>query len=145
MIGVAEIMTPRRDLITLPPEATIAEASRLMSANHIRHIPIVDDSEALVGIVSHRDILAATAPKAAKPPEGPDSRTIDAIMSRPVMSVDARVSVLHAGLRLRALGVGSLAVMADGRLEGIVTDSDYLGVAINLLEQMDSIEPVERF
>jgi hypothetical protein len=33
----------------------------------------------------------------------------------------------------------------DGELEGIVTDSDFLVVAINLLEQLDATEPVEEF
>jgi CBS domain-containing membrane protein len=145
MIGIREIMTPRRDLITVPPTARVAEAGRLMSENSIRHIPVLDEAGALLGIVSHRDILAATAPKAASAPDDVDTRTVDSIMSTPVMTVDPRVSVLHAGLRLRSLGVGSLAVMHDGKLEGIVTDSDFLCVAINLLEQLDAVEPAEEF
>ena len=145
MIDVHEIMTPRRDLVTLPPEALVLEAGRLMSDKKIRHIPVIDETGELVGIVSHRDVLAATAPKAARPPSGSDGITVADIMSYPVMTVDPRVSVLHAGLRLRSLGVGSLAVVNDGKLEGIITDSDFLSVALSLLEQMEVSEPFDEF
>jgi CBS domain-containing membrane protein len=145
MIGIREIMTPRGDLITVLPTTLISESARLMSENHIRHIPVIDESSDLVGMVSHRDILAATAPKAPWAAGIPDNRPVTEIMSSPVMTVDPRVSVLDAGLRLRSLGVGSLAVVLDGELEGIVTDSDFLVVAINLLEQLDATEPVEEF
>ena len=64
MIGIREIMTPRGDLITVLPTTPISESARLMSENHIRHIPVIDESSELVGMVSHRDILASTAPKA---------------------------------------------------------------------------------
>ncbi len=145
MIGIREIMTPRGDLITVLPTTPISESARLMSENHIRHIPVIDESGELVGMVSHRDILAATAPKAPRPARNPDNRSVDEIMSSPAMTIDPRVSVLDAGLRLRSLGVGSLAVVLEGELEGIVTDSDFLVVAINLLEQLDAVEPVEEF
>lgn len=145
MIGIREIMTPRGDLITVLPTTPISESARLMSENHIRHIPVIDESGELLGMVSHRDILAATAPKSPRPARNTDSRSVDEIMSSPVMTIDPRVSVLDAGLRLRSLGVGSLAVVLDGELEGIVTDSDFLVVAINLLEQLDAVEPVEEF
>ena len=34
-------------------------------------------------------------------------------------------------------------VLREGRLVGIITDSDYVGVAINLLEQLEQIDPLE--
>lgn len=145
MIDIREVMTPSRDLITLPPDATVAEAGVLMSERHIRHIPILDQDGQLVGIVSHRDILAATGPKGSSRPGRGGARRLVEIMSAPVLTVDPRVSVRRAGLRLRSLGVGCLAVMQDGRLEGLVTDSDFVGVAINLLEQLEETEPNEEF
>lgn len=143
MIDVREIMTPRDDLVTLEPDATVGEAGALMAARHIRHIPVVNGEGQLVGIVSHRDVLAATGPKADQPdPLGP-ARKLSEIMSSPVRTVDPRVNVRLAGIRLRSLQVGCLAVMQDGALEGLVTDSDFVGVAINLLEQLEEVEPIE--
>ncbi len=37
--------------------------------------------------------------------------------------------------------IGSLPVLQGEKLVGIITDSDYVGLAINLLEQMEAIEP----
>jgi CBS domain-containing membrane protein len=145
MIDVRDIMTPIQDLHTLPPNATVAEAGTLMAELHIRHVPILDDAGCLLGIVSHRDVLAATGPKTGHPAHKTGQRVLGDIMSTPVMTVDPRVSVRRAGLCLRALRIGCLAVMRDGRLEGLVTDSDFLSVAINLLEQIEEIEPSEEF
>jgi acetoin utilization protein AcuB len=88
MIGIREIMTPRGDLITVLPTTPISESARLMSENHIRHIPVIDESSELVGMVSHRDILAATAPKAPGAAGIPNNRPVNEIMSTPVMTVD---------------------------------------------------------
>jgi CBS domain-containing membrane protein len=145
MIDVREVMTSSRDLVTLPPGATIAEAGRLMSLKRIRHIPVVDEDGQLLGIVSHRDILAATGPKAGIGERRAGERKLGEIMSSPVRTVDPRVSVRRAGLRLRSLRIGCLAVMQEGRLEGLVTDSDFLDVAINLLEQLEESEPNDEF
>lgn len=145
MIDVREVMTPSRDLVTLPPGATIAEAGRLMSQNQIRHIPVLSEDGQLVGIVSHRDILAATGRKAEPEESRTAERKLEEIMSSPVMTVDPRVNVRRAGLRLRSLRIGCLAVTQEGRLKGLVTDSDFLGVAINLLEQLEEIEPNDEF
>ena len=50
---VREWMTP--DPVTLPPDASAAEAARVMLERKFRHIPIVED-EHTVGIVSIRDV-----------------------------------------------------------------------------------------
>ena len=44
--------------ITVPPDATIPAAARLMNAHHIRRLPVVDEQGKLVGIVSRRDLLS---------------------------------------------------------------------------------------
>ena len=59
MFSVSEVMTT--DIYTLGPDHTLADARKLMAEHHIRHIPIVDDQGQLAGIVSQRDVLAASA------------------------------------------------------------------------------------
>jgi IMP dehydrogenase len=51
------------DPITLPPEATLAEAETIMSHYHISGVPITDDGR-LVGILTNRDVRFATDPTA---------------------------------------------------------------------------------
>jgi CBS-domain-containing membrane protein len=40
-------------------------------------------------------------------------------------------------------GISCLPVVTDGNLRGIVTDTDFVGVAINLLEQIEESDPLE--
>jgi CBS domain-containing protein len=51
-----ELMTT--PAITIRPHVTVHAAGRLMSTNHVRLLPVVDDKAKLVGVVSRRDLLA---------------------------------------------------------------------------------------
>jgi CBS domain-containing protein len=52
---VKEIMSSR--VIVIHPSQTAEEASELMGGNHIRHLPVVDESENVVGVISISDVL----------------------------------------------------------------------------------------
>jgi CBS-domain-containing membrane protein len=51
-----ELMTS--PAITIHPDATIPGAARVMNANHVRRLPVVDEDGKLIGIVSRRDLLS---------------------------------------------------------------------------------------
>lgn len=140
MLSVAQIMTPRAELACLGPDDDLAAARRLMARRHIRHIPILDAAGGLTGLVSHRDLLAATPPAGAT--AGPREPHLGEIMSRRLATVHPAANVRQAAMRLRRLGIGCLPVMRDGELLGIVTDSDFVWVAVHLLEQLEESEPV---
>lgn len=55
---VKEVMTA--NLITMRPDQSIAECMQIMTERHIRHLPIVDSDEKLVGIVSIGDVVKET-------------------------------------------------------------------------------------
>jgi acetoin utilization protein AcuB len=48
-----------REPVVVSPEATVAEAARLLFARRVSCLPVVADDGAVVGIVSWRDLLAA--------------------------------------------------------------------------------------
>ena len=48
-----------RKVITVDQEANIFEAQELMTGNNIRHLPVVDKANRLIGIVTDRDIRSA--------------------------------------------------------------------------------------
>ena len=58
MITVDEIMTVKP--FTLTEVNTLGDAHRLMAEEQIRHVPIVDADQSLVGLVSQTDVIAAT-------------------------------------------------------------------------------------
>lgn len=140
MITVEEFMTS--ELCTLADSDTINEARKIMTERNIRHIPVTDGDGRLLGLVTQRDILAATGPEAVN--EGGDvartgetnSRLSD-IMIRDVSVVHTSDSLRTAAMFMQSHKYGCLPVVADGRLVGIITDSDFIAIAINLIEQAE--------
>ena len=59
------------------------------------------------------------------------------IMVTDVATVDEHASLRQAALFLEKHRIGCLPVLSDGELKGIITDTDFVGVAINLLEQLE--------
>ena len=144
MLTVAEIMT--REPYTLGPDDTLATARQLLAEHHIRHIPVVSADGSLIGLVSQRDVLAAGDTSVLNR-EGGNSRenyvALSSIMSSPVQSVDESASLRGTALHLQKHKVGCLPVLRKGKLVGIITDSDFVAIAINLMEQLESAEPDE--
>jgi CBS domain-containing protein len=132
MIDVHEIMTPRRSLVIIGPGATVAEARRTMAAHGIRHLPVTDGDGRLLGLVSQTDLLVAG--------EAAD-RPLAEIMVRELDTIDARSNLRYAAIKMFRHKRSCLPVMSDGQLTGIITDSDFLGVAIALMEQLEAAEP----
>lgn len=143
MITVEEAMTT--DVLTLPPTATLTDAMRLMAEHHIRHVPIVDADNALLGLVTHRDVLAATDSRLRNPETrlDPGSYALHELMETEVMTVEPEDSLRSCALEMEKHRFGCMPVTVAGRLRGIITDTDFVGVAINLLEQLEDSEPEE--
>lgn len=147
MLSIAEIMTA--EPYTLGPEDNLAEARKMMSEHHIRHVPIVTGDGYLVGVVSQRDVLAAADSTVL--PDQPAHRAeeryvaLSTIMTSPVKTVDEHASLRGAALMLQQNRLGCLPVLRDDRLVGIVTDSDFVTVAIALIEQLEASEPDEEY
>jgi CBS domain-containing protein len=145
MLSVEEIMT--REPYTLGPDDTLADARKLMAEHHIRHIPIVSGDGTLVGLVSQRDVLAAEDSTVLNQPDDPESKdayvALSTIMTSPVQTVDEHAGLRGTAMHLQKNKMGCLPVLRDGRLVGIITDSDFVAIAINLMEQLEASEPEE--
>ena len=143
MITVDEIMSV--GVQTLNQNDNLADAKRLMAENGIHHIPILDDAGNVVGLVSHRDVLAASDSSIDDDTNGQNhgNAAIEQFMTKNVTTVDGRASLREAALFLQKHQYGCLPVVTDGQLKGIITDSDFVAVAIDLLEQSEQAEPEE--
>ena len=143
MIKVEEFMTS--DLCTLRETDSISNARKIMTEKHIRHIPVTDSNSYMVGLVTQRDVLAATDSVLFKQ-EGADSSVngVDTcladIMIRDVSIIKKTDSLRKAAMHMQSHKYGCLPVVSDGRLVGIITDSDFIDIAINLIEQAEFSE-----
>ena len=141
MFSIDAIMST--NLITVSPAATLAEARSLMHDNRIHHLPVVN-GDTLVGLITLTNVLAATDSFLRDDTSRIHAKEIgikDAMVTD-VATVDINASLRHAALFLEKHKIGCLPVLDDEKLVGIITDTDFVAVAINLLEQLEESEPV---
>jgi acetoin utilization protein AcuB len=129
-----------RKLITIASEADVFEAQEKMAKNRIRHLPVVDATSRLVGIVTDRDIRSALPYSLMKDPTGcaeaeklKDLKVNDIMTAEP-KTIGPHHTIQDALLLIQELKVGALPVVdRDGRLEGIISVRDLLRAFINVL------------
>lgn len=143
MIKIEDMMT--RHPHTLAPSDTVAQAQQLMHQHEIRHIPIVDPLNLLIGVLSQRDILRAQNSSLLGSQFNDDvlNAPVSQLMTTNVMSVSPKAGLKQTALFMQKHKVGCLPVVKQGELVGIITDSDFVSIAINLLEIQEDIEPCE--
>jgi len=143
MFNLDSIMTT--DVFTVSLSTTLAEARSSMKEHRIRHLPVVNDNDELVGLLTQSDVLAATDSILRDKDERirAGKISIKDVMVTKVATVDENASLRQAALFLEKHRIGCLPVVTEGKLVGIITDTDFVGVAINLLEQLEELEPTE--
>ncbi|MGF1754033.1 CBS domain-containing protein [Vibrio makurazakiensis] len=142
MIKVEDMMT--RNPHTLLRSHKLADAKSTMDALDIRHVPIVDANKHLLGMVSQRDVLAAQESSLQHIPEN-QSFTLNTplfeVMKTGLMTVAPQAGLKESAIYMQKHKVGCLPVVNKGQLVGIITDSDFVSIAINLLELQEEAEP----
>ena len=143
MITIEEFMTS--EPYTLSENDSLIDARKVMTEKHIRHIPVTDGENRLLGLVTQRDVLAATDPGTILGGEktsdcGAADIKLSEIMNRDVSVIHRTDSLRQAALYIQSHKYGCLPVLSADRLVGIITDSDFIDVAINLLEQAEITE-----
>ena len=130
-------------VVTLWAEQTLPLASDIMRFKHIRHLPVIDSERRLVGLVSHRDILAAQiSTQTGLTDDEKRARqagvTVDQIMTRDVWTVRPDALASAAGTTLLDHRYGCLPVVdQSGILLGILTERDFLRFAVKAIAQYD--------
>ena len=139
-MNVHELMTP--DPITLMVDDSFDLAEKFMEFAHIRHLPVVD-GERLIGLVTHRDLLKASLRllNDVSPRDAHEKKLlvpVSDIMRPEVTYVTPTTDVRRAIEMMMDHKYGCLPVCDDQRrLQGIVTEADFLKFTRRLLEQVD--------
>ena len=129
-LTVADMMTTK--LKTLHQDESINDADWDMVIGGFRHIPVVDEENRLVGMISDRDVLR-------RPERG---SMVTSIMTREVQTVSPSMPAREAVEQLLLSKHSALPVTdAKGTLVGIVTATDFLELARRALTGDDINQP----
>jgi acetoin utilization protein AcuB len=115
--------------ITASPKTSYNEALRLMERNNVQHLPIVEKSGKMVGIVTRSDMLQAEPSRVSSLSVYEiasllEKVTMSQIMSSPVYAVEETCSISNAANFMLEKGIGCLPVVREGEVVGIITDTD---------------------
>jgi acetoin utilization protein AcuB len=135
---VSQSMTRR--VITVEKGTGIFEAQEKLTEHRIRHLPVVDAEDRLIGIVTDRDIRSALPFSSYKDPERESAKenladlTIGDIMTADPRTVSPEDTIQDALLLLQELRVGALPVVDRNRnILGIISVRDLMRAFINVL------------
>jgi CBS domain-containing membrane protein len=143
MITVKEMMTTEAQ--TLFSSDSLADVQAIMAKYHCHHVPIVAKNDELVGLVTHRDVLRVTESSLLENENRivPQDIPVSDFMIRDVFTIAPETSLRKAAVYIRTQRYGCLPVVRAKELVGIITDSDFVNIAIDLLEQLEDSEPTE--
>ena len=117
---VIERMTPNP--ITITKDATVRQALEIIEGRNLRHLPVLDAQENLVGIVSEKDLLRAKG-----------DALIQKVMTQEVVTITEYTALEEAARIMADHKISGLPVMRDGKLVGIITETDLFQIFLELL------------
>ena len=117
--SLGDIMTSQ--VVTVETGSALTQARDLMRKRGISHLPVTSKGT-VVGVLSRRDLWAFGGKDAGI--ELPDQVTVDRAMSSPATTLDPRSTVAWATALLQMHSIGCIPVVENGRLVGIITETD---------------------
>jgi CBS domain-containing membrane protein len=125
-------------VVTLAADETLGLAEEIMSLARLRHLPVVDGDGRLVGLVTHRDLVGAQASTLSgmSPYENKKLKLairVAEVMRTDVESIASDAPAVDAAVKMREKKYGCMPVVDGDELVGIVTEADFLDLAIRSL------------
>lgn len=120
------------EVATLRPDDKLSIADDVMRLGRIRHLPVVDAAGVLRGIVSQRDLLrsALLASDRKSPRRHLKTLVVAEIMTRDVVVAAPDDALREAAAVMLGRKLGCLPVVEDGKLVGIITEADFVGLVL---------------
>lgn len=128
-LRVRDVMT--KDVVTLQRNDRLLVADDLMRLGRIRHLPVVDETGALAGIVTQRDLFHSGLQNALgygshtqRPAQ--DMVVVKTAMKTNVVTTTPDTLLKEAAKLMLARDIGCLVVVDEGRIAGILTEADFV-------------------
>lgn len=121
-----------RPVTTVTPRTTVKEAARILAAHGFTALPVVDDDERLVGIVTEADLVAGRLPRDARTHQsGPDRApggTVAEVMTSPASAMSAGTDLATLSRVLLDDRIRAMPIVDGSQVVGIVTRRDIVRV-----------------
>ena len=129
VIYVRDIMST--DVATLEMNDKLRIADDVMQLGRIRHLPVLDEKKEIVGVVSQRDLFRGALARCIGYGEYAQQKLLDQLVVKEVMSKNVATVNPYAPLQQAARlmlerKIGCVVVAEEGRLVGILTESDFV-------------------
>lgn len=126
-----------RPVITVPPDMPILDALNLLQKERIRRAPVVKGGK-MVGIVSDKDLLNASPSDATSLSVWEinylmSKVQVEEVMTRDVLTITEDTPLEEAARIMADNKVGGLPIMRDGRVAGIITETDLFKILLELM------------
>lgn len=137
-VRVRDCMT--RGAVTIHADALVRGAVEVMRSRKIRHLPVVDREDRLVGIVTDRDVRQVIFDPAVQARLGAAADalrdlTVGDIMTRAVITVPSGAEIRHAARLMHERKIGALPVVDGERVVGILTETDVLKAFRRIIDE----------
>jgi CBS domain-containing membrane protein len=131
---------------TLDQQTTLDVARQFMKEHRVRHLPITGNNGELVGLLSLRDIVAASISALADVDEAErdelDSLTpVAAVMSKNLIVTTPDTGLRRAGEIMLDQKIGCLPVIDGNDILGIITEADFVQLSVHLLGETVAKSP----
>ncbi len=128
---VKDIMT--EIVQTLRVGDTLATARRQIERGGVHHLPVIDEDEHVVGLITYHRLLEAWLshgrPNTESVAEVAGDIPVDMLMEKDVVTVEPETPAAEAARLIASNRFGSLPVTEDDKLVGIVTAGDFVRFA----------------
>ncbi|MCX7681635.1 MAG: CBS and ACT domain-containing protein [Anaerolineae bacterium] len=128
--------------ITVTEDTSIDTALYLMREKRVRRLPVTDKHGRLIGIVSEKDLLYASPSPATslsvyEIPYLLSKIKVHDVMTRNPITVTSDTPLEEAARIMADNKIGGLPVVQDGKLVGIITETDIFKIFLELLGARD--------
>jgi CBS domain-containing membrane protein len=132
VVYVRDVMT--HEVATLELNDKLKIADDVMKLGRIRHMPVLDDEEEIVGILSQRDLFRGALARCIGYGDFAQAKLFDQLVVKEVMSKDVVIVNPFAPLEQAARlmlerEIGCVVVAEEGRVAGILTVRDFFKLA----------------
>ncbi|MGA8261208.1 MAG: CBS domain-containing protein [Arenicellales bacterium] len=115
--------------MTIRSDADYRQGFDIMHDRNLHHLPVVDKEDKVVGVLTQRDLQLAARHYLEAEVE------VSEVMHTPVVTVGPDDLLVSAARLMTANRIGGLPVVKEGRVVGVLTETDLFRALIDLLEQ----------